>query len=666
MEQWLESVYSDGSACFVSKQQPELGETVKIRIRMYEEAPVKAVILRTMPNGADTMTEMKMVRTEKGLTYYEAEVKMQERRLHYHFYLVCEDCIYYYNQRGVTTYMPDDSCDFVLLSEYHQPSWVKKAVFYQIFPERFCNGNPDNDVQDGEYTYQGHPTIRRTDWEEAPLPYQKGYSLDFSGGDLEGIKEKIPYLKELGVTALYLNPIFRAPSVHKYDCMDYFHVDPHFGGDKALVELAEALHANDMKLILDISINHVGSEHRWFNKEAQFWDKSQGAYQNPNCEEREFFFFDEAQNYHGWEGYDSLPTLNYQSEALRDLIYRAQDSVLKKWLKPPYCIDGWRFDVADVFGRNNQVQLDRELWPAIRQSIREENPEAYILAEHWCDCTKYLQGEEWDSPMNYFGCGRVLREFIGIPDFFMARNPSIRQTAHKISAEDVEARVMQYLAKLPFAIWENQFNLLDSHDCPRMHNYDFVNPEECRGAVILQFLLIGTPSVYYGDEVGIDGGVEGDEGYRYPMPWSQIPGRNPATFAFYQKLMQLKREKKALQEGGMKFLYAKDQIVALARFAEDEAYIAVMSASDRRQKIRLPLKAIGVNPQTEIKEVFGRKLHYTYGKCGEADRLQAETAMLQGQLMESQDPTGCADDKSIWLEVEPHQAYLLECRMNET
>lgn len=632
MQQWLESVYSDGSACFVSNPQPDFGEIVTIKIRMYEEAPVKAVILHTAPNGADTMIEARRGEVKNGLVYYETEIKMTEKRMHYHFYLVGDGVVYYYNQRGITTYLPDDSNDFVLLAEYRQPSWVKKAVFYQIFPERFCNGNPDNDVQNGEYEYKGHPTIRRENWEEPPMPYYGGYSLDFSGGDLEGIREKIPYLKELGATALYLNPIFHAPSIHKYDCIDYFHVDPHFGGDEALAELSKALHENGMKLILDISINHVGSEHRWFNKEARFFDKSEGAYHNPDSKEREYFFFQEGtNNYHGWAGHDSLPTLNYTSESLRDIVYRAQDSVLKKWLKPPYSIDGWRFDVADVFARNDKLQLDRELWPQIRRSIREENEEAYILAEHWCDCITYLQGEEWDSPMNYFGCGRVMREFLGVPDFFLQRNEALRNVSYKMTAEDVEARVMQYLAKLPYVIWENQFNLLDSHDCARIHNYDCIDMDEYRGAVIMQFMLIGTPSVYYGDEVGIDGGVEGDEGYRYPMPWSQIPGRKQDTFDFYKKLMHLKQEKRVLQEGGMKFLYAKGQVVALARFCEGEALVAVMSTGEEKQRIRLPLKAIGVDNLTVKAELFGKEVNY-----------------------------GIEDEKSIWVDVEPHQAYLLE------
>ena len=631
MEQWLESVYSDGTECFVSNPQPKLGETVKIRIRMYEDAPVKHVILRTMPNGAETFIDAVRCGTENGLVYYEAELKMVENRMQYHFYLVCENVIYYYTQKEITTYIPDHTYDFVLLADYRQPSWVKSAVFYQIFPERFCNGNPGNDVQDGEYEYKGHKTIRRKNWEEVPMPYDQGYCMDFFGGDLEGIREKIPYLKELGVTALYLNPIFYAPSIHKYDCIDYFHVDPHFGGDEALAGLSKALHENDMKLILDISINHTGTEHYWFNKDGLFFDTSTGGYHNPDRKERGYYFLEEDNTYYGWAGFDSLPTLNYTSQSLRDEIYRSEDSVLRKWLKPPYSIDGWRFDVADVFARKNEVQLAHEIWPEVRKSIREVNPDAYILAEDWGDCAQYLQGEEWDSAMNYFGCGRVLRQFVGLPDLFHQKNEHLKKVCYKMTAEDVQARILEHLAKLPYVIWENQFNLIDSHDAPRVHNYERVNREEYRGAVILQFMLTGTPSVYYGDEVGIDGGIEGDEGYRYPMPWSQIPGRNPETFRFYQTLMHLKKEKKALQEGGMKFLYAQGQVIALARFCKEEVYIAVMSTDDKNQRIRLPIKALGVESISSDRDVFGKGLHY--------------------------EP---ADSKSIWLEVEAHQAYLIQ------
>ncbi len=630
MEQWLESVYSDGTECFVSNPQPALYETVTIRIRMYEDAPVRHVLLRTIPNGAEHLTEMTEEKRENGLVYYAVPLKITENRMQYQFYLVCDSVIYYYTQKEITTYIPDHTYDFVLLADYTQPAWVKGSVFYQIFPERFCNGNPDWSVKNGEYQMNGHDTIQMN-WEDRPLQYEQGFCMDFFGGDLEGVRQKISYLKKLGVTAVYLNPIFEAPSVHKYDCIDYFHVDPHFGGDEALEQLSAELHANGMKLILDISINHTGTAHRWFNRDGLYFDKSEGAYNNPDSKERGYYFFEPGTNkYLGWFDVPDLPVLNYTSDALREIIYRGEDSVLKKWLKAPYSIDGWRFDVADVFARNNEFQLAHELWPEIQKSIREENPQAYILAEDWGDCAGYLQGHEWDSPMNYYGCGRVIRQFLGEQDLFNMRNEFLREVPYKMTAEDVQARVMEHLSKLPYVMWENQFNLIDSHDVSRVHNDPNVNPEEYRGGVILQFMLIGAPSIYYGDEAAVDGWIENNEGCRFPMPWSKDIEATDA-YQLYHTLAHLKTEQKALSKGGMKFLYARDYIVSLARFYEQEAYIAVTSVNTEDREIILPIGSIGAS-DIEATDVFGKPL--TYRK---------------------------ADDKRIALQVPAHQAYLIRC-----
>ena len=608
-ESWLESVHSDGTAAFVSNPSPKLFETVTVRIRMYADAPVQHVLLRSLHNGVERLEEMHICKTERGLTYYEASLRISEKRIQYHFYLVCADVVYFYTQKEITTYLPDHTYDFVLLADYVQPSWVKEAVFYQIFPERFCNGDPTNDVRSGEYTQDGHPSIHMERWEDTPLPYEQGFCMDFFGGDLQGVQQKIPYLKELGVTAVYLNPIFYAPSVHKYDCLDYFRVDPHFGGDEALAELSKALHENGMKLILDISINHTGIAHKWFNRDGEWFDQSVGAYHNPNSEERGYYFFYEGNYYHGWFGIDTLPTLNYTSQPLRDQIYRAETSVLKKWLKPPYSIDGWRFDVADTCGRNDDVQLADEIWPEIHDSIKAENPQAYILAEDWGDCAHNLQGDQWDSPMNYYGCGRVIRQFLGEPDPFMARHPLLRDIPYKMTAEDVKNRVLQHLAKLPYVMWENQFNLFDSHDVSRLHNNPKVHPEEYRGAVIFQFMLPGAASIYYGDEAAIGGTLGTNEGCRYPMPW-QEDIQNCSAYKLNQTMARAKAAHPCLSRGGMKFLYAADQVVAIARFWEDEVFVGILSTNDEDVKIRLPLGAVGAAHPAE-QDLFGETLAHT-------------------------------------------------------
>lgn len=632
MEQWLESVHSDGTEEFVSNPRPKLFEQVTIRLRMYEDAPVKHVVLRYMPNGMERLEEMKPEKKEKGFVYYALTVKMNEKRMQYQFYLVCDRVIYYYTQRGITTYLPGQNYDFALLADYPQPEWVKDAVFYQIFPERFCNGDPSNDVQSGEYTQSGYPSIRMERWDLPALRYEAGHCLDFFGGDLQGIREKIPYLKELGVTALYLNPIFFAPTSHKYDCLDYFHVDPHFGGDEALAELSKALHENGMKLILDISINHTGIAHRWFNRDGIWFDKSVGAYNNPDALERKYYFLKEDNSYHGWFNVDTMPTLNYTSEELRDIIYRREDSILQKWLKEPYCIDGWRFDVADTFARNDEVQLDRELWPQICAAIKNVNPQAYILAEHWGDCAQYLQGDAWDSPMNYFGCGRVIRQFLGEEDLFSCKHPALCGVPYKMTAQDVKDRILEHLAKLPYVIWENQFNLFDSHDTPRLHNNPKVNREEYRGVVLFQFLLPGAASIYYGDEAEIDGYIDAMEGCRYPMPWDR-DFQSGEHYQLIRAMAKLKASHPALRRGSMQFLYTHGNVIAIARYLGEEIFVGVISTEEEDVTIRLPLGAVG-------------------GTCPEGERD------LLGRILHWEEK----DDRSIALHVNAHESYFFRCK----
>ena len=628
---WLESIYSDGSAAFVSDPSPRMGDTVTVRIRFYEDAPVGAVVLRCMPNGQNIWLDLQEESRDRGFVYWSVRMPMWEKRMHYHFCLVADDGIYYYNQHGVHTRIPDHTHDFVLLSDYVQPEWVKSAVFYQIFPERFCNGDPANDLRAGELVVNGYPSIQMR-WEDDPLDWEQGHCMDFFGGDLQGIREKIPYLKELGVTALYLNPIFDAPSVHKYDCIDYFHVDEHFGGDEALAQLSAALHENGMKLILDISINHTGAAHRWFNRDGLYFDKSIGAYNNPDAPERKFYFFHPGNTYTEWKGVHDMPTLNYTSEELRDIIYRGSAAVLRKWLKPPYSIDGWRFDVADTFARKDELQLAHRLWPEIRQSIRSVNPQAYILAEDWGDCAQYLQGNEWDAPMNYYGCGRVIRQFLGQPDLFMAKEPLLRDVPYHMTARDMKNRVMEHLAKLPYVMWENQFNLFDSHDASRLHNDPKISRAGFRGAVIFQFLLTGAASVYYGDEAEIDGTLGAMEGCRYPMPWDRDITVCDA-YRVIHTMAHLKANHKALSLGGMKFLYAEGCVVAIARFWEGEVFVGVISTETKDVRIRLPLGAVGACEPKESTDIFGIPLEYH-----------------------------TMADASIELTVKAGQSYLMECR----
>ena len=609
MEQWLKSIYTDGTKYFVSNPLPKKGEEVTISIRMLDGAPIKGVILRTKLNGIEHLLPMEKYKVKNNLAYYKTSVKVYEDVLHYHFYIPTENIVYYYTQKEITTYIPDETYDFKILVDYKQPSWVKESVFYQIFPDRFCNGNKELDIKSGEYTFDGHETIHVDNWDKAPGPYNENFCLDFYGGDLVGVKNKIPYLKELGVNAIYLNPIFYGATVHKYDCLDYFKVDPHLGGDEALAELTDELHKNNMKIILDVSINHTGIANKWFNKEGVFFDKSIGAYNNKDSKERKYYFFKDNNEYKAWFDVETLPTLNYTSKELREIIYESEDSLVKKWLKPPYSIDGWRFDVADTMARNNELQLHHEVWPGINKSVKEVNENAYILAEDWSDCSEFLKGNEWDSPMNYYGSAKPIREFLGDTDLSSMKSELLQNIKYKPTAKDLSSRIMEHLSKLPTVIQENQFNLLDSHDVPRLHNNKNISFEEYRGAVIMIFTLIGCTSVYYGDEVGLDGRRNDMEGCRYPMNWN-VDLDNSPYYNLYSKLANIKRNNKAFTEGGFKIISNDDYVFSYARFTEDTLWIMVISNDNKERKIEIPINIFGKNKFNKLEDEFGKKLNY--------------------------------------------------------
>ncbi len=601
---WLHSIYSDGTAIFLSNPQPKLRETITVRLRFYKDSPVDEVFVKFVRNGEQPVIPAERSIEDDLFVYYEAQLFMNQPRMQYQFILASEGRLLYYNQRGVHDHCQDLKHDFVVLADYHQPEWVKHAVFYQIFPERFCNGDPSLNVQDGEYQVNGYDTMHIEDWNTPAGTYDQVHCADFYGGDLIGIRRKIPYLKELGVTALYLNPIFQAPSVHKYDCIDYLHVDPHFGGDEALAELSKALHENGMKLILDISINHTGTAHRWFNRDKLFFDESVGAYHNPEAKERDYYMIHEDGSYECWDDVPELPKLDYTSDELRDALYRAENSVLKKWLKEPYSIDGWRFDVADCCANYNEDQLAKEVWPQIRTSIREVNEEAYILAEHWDDCSDFLQGDAWDAPMNYYGFGRIIRQFYGAPDPFLEREPRLWPLSTHLSAEGFRDRVESWLSRIPFALWQNQYNLFDSHDIGRFHIYPGMNERKYKGAVTAMMTMIGTPSVYYGDEAGIGGAVGFFEGGRYPMPWDSGFEKSD-VYALHKKLIRIRRTYPVFAEGSFRFVYAQGQIFAFARFDQKSCFVTVLSSEKEAQEITLDLRILGVTKVDQLTDMLG-------------------------------------------------------------
>ncbi len=582
---WIHSIHHDGSPRYVRRSGSGLGETARLWLRMATDAPVTAVYLRTCPDGEEAIVPMAPAEADGVCRWWHAPLALRMLRTGYRFLLQTSEGNYWYNAAGVQRHGPTDANDFVLLADVHAPGWVTDSVFYQIFPDRFADGDPTNNVRDGEYAYRGRPVSARP-WGAPP---RKGHgATEFYGGDLQGITRRLDYLQELGVNALYLNPIFLAPSSHKYDVADYERVDPHLGGEAALVELRAALTARGMRLILDIVPNHCGATHPWFL----------AAQADPNAPEAAFFTFHRhPDQYESWLGVSSLPRLDYRNGRLRELMYAGPAAIMRRWLRPPYSIDGWRVDVANMLGRQGPSNLAHKLGRGIRRAVKAENPVAYLLGEHFFDGTPHLQGDELDATMNYQGFTFPVWGWLGAERGTQAPPWADRNLLPTAALAD---QWTAFRAAVPWQIATQQLNLLGSHDTPRLRSVLGGDLQRVRLAVALLFTYPGVPCIFYGDEVGLEGAADPD--CRRTMPWDPQAWDGELR-AFYQRLAGLRRAAPALRQGGFQLLLADGHTLAYQREAPEERLIVVARRADDGRSA-LPVRHGGLSDGVRLREVL--------------------------------------------------------------
>lgn len=448
------------------------------------------------------------------------------------------------------------------------PSWVPGAIFYQIFPDRFYNGDPGNDPP-GTQLWGGTPT--RT---------------NFFGGDLEGIRQKIPYLKELGITALWLNPIFKSPSNHKYDTGDYLQVDPHLGDLRTFQRLVADLHANGIKVILDGVFNHTGTS---------FWAFQDLLARGEASPYRDWYYVNyfpvqtEPPNYACWWNFAELPKLKVTNPEVREYLIK----VGTYWLVAGPT-DGWRLDVPN--------EIEPPFWREFRQEVKKVNPEAYLTGEIWHNASFWLHGKYFDGVMNY-----IFRDLV--IDYFARR---------RISLKTLDLFLGRYRLRYPEAANYCLLNLLGSHDTARIitvfqealaylpghrGSYDEA-VEHLRPALILQMTYPGAPMVYYGDEVGMTGGQDPD--CRRPMVWNPAE-QDTSLLDFYRRLIQLRRRYRTLQDGLFQPLVvdSRRDIYAYARRRGEASIVVVLNAGDREQAVRLPVWQAGALPGQVWTDLLG-------------------------------------------------------------
>jgi len=591
---WTAGVHHDGSEMYVSNPLPKFGETVTIKIRVPVDAPVTAVYLRHEPDGEGKLITMQQVESDDLFTYWQVDYEIIMPLVRYRFRIMTDVGAYFLNGLGISQVEGPDLFDFKLVADLVVPSWLEDRVFYQIFPDRFYNGDPSLDHEPGEWTRDGYD-VQIREWGEPPLPFKEGGNVDFYGGDLWGIQQKIDYFHDLGVNALYLCPIFSSLSNHRYDIHDFYTVDKHLGGNQALVDLTIALYEADIRLILDVTPNHTSSSHPWFMDSQHHEDAAFAEY---------YTFYERPDDYEAWFGVKTLPKLNYGSPKLRDHMYGAEDSVLQYWLDSPYNVDGWRLDVYNMTARQGRLQVLEEVGREMRQAIKSKYPETYIFGENFYDATPYLQGDQLDAVMNYQGFNIPMWRWLT-----KLSSEDVHHDAyidpHPLPSEVFTEQIARYRAPIPWALACIQFNQLGSHDTTRILTLVKHNKALVRLGVTMLMTYPGVPCVYYGDEIGLPGGHDPDN--RRCMLWDEADWDNDLR-EYYKRVIDLRKTQPALLRGGYQDVYAEDGLWVFQRQSKAQQLVIIgYRDAEPALNVEIPVRHAGVTDGATLKDLLSRK-----------------------------------------------------------
>lgn len=662
-----QALFCDGTGGYVIPPEPRMNEEILLRFRTLKD-DVQEVYLVT----DDMKFRMKKQRTTDSFDYYEIHWKVSTKTFEYYFEIYSGEDICFYDQFGSADQVRKEY-SFRICPGFSTPDWAKGAVIYQIFVDRFYNGDPDNDVADGEYFYINGLTHRVLEWNAYPESGAKGVRI-FYGGDLEGVRKKLDYLEDLGIEAIYFNPLFVSPSNHKYDIQDYDYIDPHFGvikhskgqplskgvsenryanlyqsrvtnienleaSNQMFIELVEEIHARGMKVILDGVFNHCGSFNKWMDRERIYEDQDYylpGAYIKKDSLYHDFFKFrdlaDEAwpynSSYDGWWGHDTLPKLNYEgSKKLEEYILQ----IGRKWVSPPFNVDGWRLDVAADLGFSNEY--NHVFWQKFRAAVKEANPEALILAEHYGDPHDWLKGQEWDTVMNYDAFMEPLTWFLT----GMEKHSDAEREDLFGNADYFVNAMKHHMSRFLMPSLQTAMNELSNHDHSRFLTRtnrmvgrtesrgpeaasEGINKAVMRSAVVIQMTWVGAPTLYYGDEAGLCGFTDPDN--RRAYPWGN---EDHELIEFHKRMIHIHKKHSVFRTGSLKILAQDFHMLAYSRFEAGTQFIIVIHNSSKASEVKVPVWEAEVSCQGALERVV---YSYETGYTLETETYQVIEGML--------------------------------------
>lgn len=562
--------HHDGSERYVSNTRPELGDVVVLSVRFADTLGVTDVYVRVVVDGEPQYRKAAVSHhhPEASETWWTVAIDIINTLTSYRFMAQTDRTTLWLNGTGLHDHNIPDAEDF-RLSIHHPPRWARDAVIYQIFPDRFA--------QSRQHPLPSLPQWAiPTDWNTPVASNTPEGVRQIYGGSLWGIAENLDYIQELGANTIYVTPFFPGRSNHRYDASTFEYVDPLLGGDNALKTLITQAHHRGMHLIGDLTLNHTGISHEWFVT----------AMAHPESPEAGFYHIDRTPpySYACFNGASSLPKLDHRSHELRRRLYSGPHSVAARYIRD-FGLDGWRIDVAQSAGKYHGIDLGHLVASETRKTMDETRADLLLIAEHQFDPSAALQGDGWQGTMAYGWFTKPIWAWIGPHQH--GNSWGAPGKAESIGGEELSQMMQEYSSLVPWQSYITSMNLLDSHDTARFRT---VSKEFQSLGVALLMTLPGIPSIFSGDEVGVEGG-DLEEG-RQPFPWDRHLW-DMHVYSLYRRLLKVRRDHPALQDGGL-------------RWFNSDADSIIFERSDNKETLLIEVSRASHSPL--ISTVNGREL----------------------------------------------------------
>jgi alpha-glucosidase len=549
--------------------EPTLGENVTVFARVPHGSSSKsAAHVRFVENGEPRFVEAKVDRVTDTDTWLRADVPATNPVTRYRWLL---QPYAWLNQAGIPHFDPSDGEDFRLVTYDAPPAWVADTNFYQVFPDRFARGPhaEERDLPSWAVDCTWETPVER-DWPAAMFQAYRG--------DLDGVAGKIDHLRSLSIGGIWTTPFFPAFSNHRYDASTFDHVDPFLGGDDALIRTLAAVHSAGMRMIGDLTTNHSGATHEWFTR----------AQASSASVEADFYYFrNHPDEYESFFDVPSLPKLNHRSEELQKRFYGGPNSIVARYLRAPFHLDGWRIDVAQMTGRLGAEDETLHVAQQLRKTMQAANANAFLIAEHAHDASRDLDADGWHGIMNYAGFTNPVAGWLagaeGVGNLGMPFHAPPRSGRYTAATINHHASLISWRART------HSFTQLTSHDTPRILTRVGDSSERHEVALGMMISFPGVPIVFQGDEFGMR--ADHEHLTRSPIPWGAPEELNQHTLAVHRKLLALRSSIPALRHGGFRWLTVDDDLLCWAREDHDDSIICLASRAGH-YVVRLPLQPL--------------------------------------------------------------------------